>query len=230
MLIGFIIIYLIMSIIFMYANYYDIVLMRNILKGICGLMFIIIPFLATTKNKKIRKTKYFKTMIIAFILAALGDILPDIDNSQFGILFIVGMGLFALTHVMFSVSFLKHIKINKITIISLIALFVPTLAMLNLFNLINAGDLTLVINIYAFIISIMISLSITLFTKKQLDKNFRIKTLLGIILFAISDLILVFALFGNNPTKELLLTNNFVYYIAQLVIGLSFYKTKTTYK
>ena len=131
---------------------------------------------------------------------------------------------------MFSVSFLKHIKINKITIISLIALFVPTLAMLNLFNLINAGDLTLVINIYAFIISIMISLSITLFTKKQLDKNFRIKTLLGIILFAISDLILVFALFGNNPTKELLLTNNFVYYIAQLVIGLSFYKTKTTYK
>lgn len=230
MLIGFIIIYLIMSIIFMYANYYDIVLMRNILKGICGLMFIIIPFLATTKNKKIRKTKYFKTMIIAFILAALGDILLDIDNSQFGILFIVGMGLFALTHVMFSVSFLKHIKINKITIISLIALFVPTLAMLNLFNLINAGDLTLVINIYAFIISIMISLSITLFTKKQLDKNFRIKTLLGIILFAISDLILVFALFGNNPTKELLLTNNFVYYIAQLVIGLSFYKTKTTYK
>ena len=230
MLIGFIIIYLIMSIIFMYANYYDIVLMRNILKGICGLMFIIIPFLATTKNKKIRKTKYFKTMIIAFILAALGDILLDIDNSQFGILFIVGMGLFALTHVMFSVSFLKHIKKNKITIISLIALFVPTLAMLNLFNLINAGDLTLVINIYAFIISIMISLSITLFTKKQLDKNFRIKTLLGIILFAISDLILVFALFGNNPTKELLLTNNFVYYIAQLVIGLSFYKTKTTYK
>lgn len=230
MLIGFIIIYLIMSIIFMYANYYDIVLMRNILKGICGLMFIIIPFLATTKNKKIRKTKYFKTMIIAFILAALGDILLDIDNSQFGILFIVGMGLFALTHVMFSVSFLKHIKINKITIISLIALFVPTLAMLNLFNLINAGDLTLVINIYAFIISIMISLSITLFTKKQLDKNFRIKTLLGIILFAISYLILVFALFGNNPTKELLLTNNFVYYIAQLVIGLSFYKTKTTYK
>lgn len=152
MLIGFIIIYLIMSIIFMYANYYDIVLMRNILKGICGLMFIIIPFLATTKNKKIRKTKYFKTMIIAFILAALGDILLDIDNSQFGILFIVGMGLFALTHVMFSVSFLKHIKINKITIISLIALFVPTLAMLNLFNLINAGDLTLIINIYAFII------------------------------------------------------------------------------
>lgn len=230
MLIGFIIIYLIMSIIFMYANYYDIVLMRNILKGICGLMFIIIPFLATTKNIKIRKTKYFKTMIIAFILAALGDILLDIDNSQFGILFIVGMGLFALTHVMFSISFLKHIKINKITIISLIALFIPTLAMLNLFNLINAGDLTLVINIYAFIISIMISLSITLFTKKQLDKNFRIKTLLGIILFAISDLILVFALFGNNPTKELLLTNNFVYYIAQLVIGLSFYKTKTTYK
>ena len=55
MLIGFIILYLIMSIIFMYANYYDIVLMRNILKGICGIMFVINPFLATTKNKKSEK-------------------------------------------------------------------------------------------------------------------------------------------------------------------------------
>ena len=169
-------------------------------------------------------------MIIAFLLAALGDILLDVDNSQFGILFIVGMGLFALTHVMFSISFLKHIKINKITIISLLTLFIPILAILNLFNLIDAKDLTQVINIYAFINSIMISLSITLFAKKQLDKNFRIKTLLGILLFGISDLILVFVLFGNNPTKKLLLTNNFVYYIAQLVIGLSFYKTKYTYK
>ena len=112
-------------------------------------------------------------MIIAFLLAALGDILLDVDNSQFGILFIVGMGLFALTHVMFSISFLKHIKINKITIISLLTLFIPIFAILNLFNLIDAKDLTLVINIYAFIISIMVSLSVTLFTKKQLNKYFR---------------------------------------------------------
>ena len=116
------------------------------------------------------------------------------------------------------------------TIISLLLIFIPALIILNLLNLINTGDLTIIINIYAFIISIMVSLSITLYTKKQLNKKFRNNTLLGVILFAISDLILVFALFGNNPTKELLLTNNFVYYIAQLLIGISFYKTKYTYK
>ena len=62
--------------------------------------------------------------------------------------------------------------------------------------------------------------------KIRTTKYFKNTTLTGIILFAISDLILVFALFGNNPTKELLLTNNFVYYIAQLTLGLSFYKMK----
>lgn len=230
MLIGFIILYLIMTIIFMYANYFDIVLMRNILKGICGIMFIIIPFIATKTHKKIRTTKYFKTMITGFTLAAVGDLLLDIDNSKFSILFILGMAFFALTHVMFSLSFLKHIKFNKTTLISLLLIFIPAFIILNTLNLINAGNLTLVINIYAFIISIMVSLSITLYTKKQLNKKFRNNTLLGVILFAISDLILVFALFGNNPTKELLLTNNFVYYIAQLLIGISFYKTKYTYK
>lgn len=230
MLIGFIILYLVTTIIFMYANYFDLVLMRNILKGICGIMFIIIPFIATKENKKIRTTRYFKTMIAGFTLAAIGDLLLDIDNSNFSILFILGMVFFALTHVMFSISFLKHIKFNKTTIISLLLIFIPALIILNLLNLINAGDLTIIINIYAFIISIMTSLSITLYTKKQLNKHFRNSTLFGVILFAASDLILVFALFGNNPTKELLLTNNFIYYIAQLIIGISFYKTKYTYK
>lgn len=86
------------------------------------------------------------------------------------------------------------------------------------------------INIYAFIISVMVSLSVTLFTKKQLNNYFKNTTLIGIILFAISDLILVFALFGNNPTKQLILTNNLIYYLAQLILGLSFYKIKHTYK
>lgn len=230
MLIGFIILYLIMTFVFMYTNYYDLIIMRSILKGICGLMFVIIPFLATKQNKKIRKTKYFKTMISGLSLAAIGDLLLDIDNSKFGILFIIGMAFFALTHVMFSISFLKHTKFNKTTIITLLLLFIPVVIILNFLNLINAGDLTLVVNIYAFIISIMVSLSVTLFTKKQLNKYFRNTTLTGVILFALSDLILVFALFGNNPTKELLLTNNLVYYIAQLVIGLTFYKIKPTYK
>jgi uncharacterized membrane protein YhhN len=214
----------------MYTNYNDLILMRSILKGICGLMFVIIPFLTTKQNKKIRTTKYFKTMISGLTLAAVGDLLLDIDNLQFGILFVIGMAFFALTHVMFSLAFLKHIKFNKTTITTLILLLIPVITIINFLNLINAGDLTLVINIYAFIISIMVSLSVTLFTKKQLNKYFRNTTLTGVILFAISDLILVFALFGNNPTKELLLTNNFVYYIAQLTLGLSFYKMKHTYK
>lgn len=76
-------------------------------------MFVIFPFIATKQNKKIKTTKYFKIIIIAFMLAALRNIILDIDNSQFEILFIIGMGCFALTHVMFSISFLKHIKFNK---------------------------------------------------------------------------------------------------------------------
>jgi hypothetical protein len=214
---------------FMYANYFDLVLMRSIFKALCGIMFVLVPFLITKKNK-IRSTSYFKTMIVGLIFALLGDVLLDIDNSNFGILFILGMLFFALTHVAFSVGFFKHIKFNKITFISLLCLLVPTLLLLNCFGLINAGDLTLVINVYVFIISTMVSLAITLFANKNLNKRFRAITLLGVVLFAISDLILVFALFGNNPSKLLLLSNNLIYYIAQLFVGLSFYKIKKSYK
>lgn len=229
MIIGFMIVYFAMVIAFMYANYFDLVVMRSILKALCGIAFVLLPFLITKKNK-VRQTKYFKTMISGFVLAALGDVLLDLDNSKFGILFIVGMLFFALTHVMLSVSFLKHIKFSKVTFISLLCIFIPTILVLNCFDLINAGPLTLVINVYALIISLMVSLAITLFCKKGLSKSFKLTTLIGVLLFAASDLILVFALFGNNPTKELLLTNNFVYYVAQLVIGLSFYKVKSSYK
>ena len=230
MLAIFIILYFIMVGLFMYANYFDLVIMRSIMKAICGIMFVVFPILLCKSNKKVRDTKYFKTMMSGFILAAVGDVLLDLDNSNFGMLFIVGMLFFALTHVMFSISFLKHIKFNKTTLISLISIFVPTVLLLNCFGLINAGDLTLVINVYALIISVMVSFAITLCFKKSLNDKFRFITLFGVILFAISDLILVFALFGNNPTKWLLLSNNLVYYIAQLVIGFSFYKVKASYK
>ena len=230
MIIGFILVYFVIVALFMYANYYDLVLMRGVLKALCGIMFVLIPVLVSKDNKKIRSTKYFKTMMVGLILACVGDVFLDIDNSNFSILFVLGMLFFALTHVMFSVSFLKHIKFNKITFISLLCVLCPTLLLLNFFNLINAGDLTLVINIYALIISVMVSFAITLFTKKELNKYFKNATLLGVILFALSDLILVFALFGNNPTKGLLLTNNLIYYIAQLIIGISFYKVKANYK
>ena len=109
--------------------------MRSILKGICGLMFVIIPFLATKQNKKIRTTKYFKTMISGLTLAAVGDLLLDIDNSQFGILFVIGMAFFALTHVMFSLAFLKHIKFNKTTITTLILLLIPVITIINFLKL-----------------------------------------------------------------------------------------------
>ena len=229
MLVIFVLLYFIMVSLFMYANYFDLVIMRGIFKALCGIIFVLVPFIVTKKNK-VRSTPYFKTMVVGFVLALLGDVLLDVDNSNFSILFILGMLFFALTHVAFSVGFLKHVKFNKVTFISLISLFVPTLLLLNCFGLINAGDLTLIINVYAFIISAMVSLAITMFTKKDINKYLRYMNLFGVILFAISDLILVFALFGNSPSKFLLLSNNLVYYIAQLFIGLSFYKVKKSYK
>lgn len=226
----FILLYFIFVGLFMYANYFDLIIIRSIFKALCGIMIVFIPFLFSKANKKIRTTSYFKIMVVGFIFALLGDVLLDVDNSSFGILFILGMLLFALTHVAFSFGFLKHVKFNKTTFISLICLFLPTLLLLNCFGLINAGSLTLVNNIYAFIVSIMVSLAITLFTKKGLNKHLKYMNLFGVILFAISDLILVFALFGNSPSKWLLLSNNLIYYIAQLFIGLSFYKVNASYK
>lgn len=224
----FVILYLLLTFAFMYFNYNDMFTLRTCFKTICSLMFVIAPFLITKDNKKIRQTKYFKTMLLGLIFAFIGDVLLDLDKTL-GILFVLGMVGFVLTHIMYSLSFKKHIKINKTTFITFLLLVVPTAYIINFSKLINCGDLTIVINIYAVIISFMVGLATTLFKKKELDKNFRTRTLVGVILFAVSDLILLFSLFGNLP-KIWLPINNLVYYVAQLIICYSFYKTKHTYK
>lgn len=224
----FVILYLLLTFAFMYFNYNDMFTLRTCFKTICSLMFVIAPFLITKDNKKIRQTKYFKTMLVGLIFAFIGDVLLDLDKTL-GILFVLGMVGFVLTHIMYSISFKKHVKINKTTFITFLLLVVPTAYIINFSKLINCGDLTIVINIYAVIISFMVGLATTLFKKKELDKNFRTRTLVGVILFAISDLILLFSLFGNLP-KIWLPINNLVYYVAQLIICYSFYKTKHTYK
>lgn len=228
MLLLFVILYLLFTFAFMYCNYNDLFTLRTCLKTICSLMFVIAPFLITKDNKKIRQTKYFKSMLLGLIFAFIGDVLLDLDKTL-GILFVLGMVGFVLTHIMYSISFKKHVKINKTTFITFLLLVVPTAYIINFSKLINCGDLTIVINIYAVIISFMVGLATTLFKKKELNKNFRTRTLVGVILFAISDLILLFSLFGNLP-KIWLPINNLVYYVAQLIICYSFYKTKHTYK
>lgn len=225
----FVIIYLLFTFAFMYCNYNDLITLRICLKAICSFMFVLAPFLITRDNPKIKKTKYFKTLLLGLIFAFSGDVLLDLDNSKLGILFVLGMIGFVLTHIMYSISFKKYVKITKTTYITFLLLIIPTAYLINFSQLINCGDLTIVINIYAFIISFMVGLAATLYKKKELNKKFRIRTLVGVILFAISDLILLFSLFGNT-SKILLPINNIVYYVAQMVICFSFYKIKHTYK
>lgn len=229
MILMFIILYLLLTFSFMYCNYFEIVILRMCLKAVCSFMFVLAPFLFTKNNKSIRKTKYFKTLLLGLFFAFLGDVLLDIDNSKLGILFILGMLGFALTHIMYSISFKKHTKFNKITLISFISLLLPTLYIINFSKLINCGDLILVINLYAVIISLMVSLAITIYKNTTLNKLFRKRTLTGVVLFMISDLILLFSLFGNT-SRLLLPLNNLIYYIAQLIIAFSFYKIKNSYK
>lgn len=224
----FVILYLLLTFAFMYFNYNDIFTLRTCFKTICSLMFVIAPFLITKDNKKIRQTKYFKTMLVGLIFAFIGDVLLDLDKTL-GILFVLGMLFFALTHVMYSLSFKQHVKFNKTTLISFLVLIIPTAYIINFSNLIDCGDLIVVINIYAVIISLMLGLAVTVYKKKELNKNFKTRNLLGVILFAVSDLILLFSLFGNTP-KILLPINNLIYYVAQLIICYSFYKTKHTFK
>ena len=117
----FVILYLLLTFAFMYFNYNDMFTLRTCFKTICSLMFVIAPFLITKGNKKIRQTKYFKTMLVGLIFAFIGDVLLDLDKTL-GILFVLGMVGFVLTHIMYSISFKKHVKINKTTFITFLLL------------------------------------------------------------------------------------------------------------
>ena len=187
------------------------------LKGITSAIFVAIALVNLYLVKKEGETiggRFKLFMCIGLGVCFLADILLNIW-------FIIGALVFAIGHVFY---FLAYNELEKTTLKDLffaLGIAIPSVLVLMLYPFDYQG-LFVVIVFYALIISCMVGKAISLMFYGSGTRFSRIIIMLGSVLFFVSDLALLFHIFGNGGViadNICLLT----YYPAQGLLALSVY-------
>lgn len=181
-----------------------------VLTGICGYL------------QKKSNGQFSKTMLTAFFGSMAGDILLALDQNQ-GIFFILGVVSFAFAHILFSFAFCRLSPITKKDYAVTAVVFVCLLLLLFLGNFNFQGLLPVLIG-YAAIISFMMVKSLSLFNCKKIKNSAAVLILSGGVLFLLSDIVLLFWLFGIGIPKEVQSVNWVLYYLAEGCLAASLSK------
>ncbi len=156
-------------------------------------------------------------MMIGLIFAMLGDILlipPE--------LFIVGAGLFAVGHIFFFVAYMQLARLNWRDLVIAAAIFLISLLVILLYDFHFEGIMQIVVIVYALIISLMLGKSISNLWRKDVSRLAKWLIFVGSLMFFLSDLFLLFNVFGGLGIIFDMLCLAF-YYPAEVLLASSIY-------
>ena len=182
-----------------------------LLKSTASLFFVLAAFCGYIRCKENRV--FSRLILIAVICCMAGDVFLAFDNSV--ILFVFGVISFAAGHVLFSIAFCQISPVKKADVIATIVLLIFFLLLIPLGNFDFKGLFPILI-LYAAIISFMVIKALSLWPYRNYNP-FKIKLLMcGGFLFLVSDLVLLFWLFGIDTAKEVQSLNWVLYYSSQV--------------
>ena len=203
------------------------------LKALASFFFVLTGFFAMKERKS--GSAYSRIIMAGLVSGMIGDVFMDLANLPDGDLyFIIGLVIFALGHVFYLIAFFKKTSFRWLNLVpTLIAvpavLFcVPATGMFEF----SPPLLFYAVIIYVFVLSFMMGKSFS-FTEFRENPGFVRLTMIGAILFALSDLILFFTLFftpisrlPKDTTTQFVLhvLNLLIYYAGQGLIALSLKK------
>ena len=175
-----------------------------------GIVNLVYVFCNKEEFKANSNFKYF--MIIGLFFAMLGDILL-IDY------FIIGAALFAVGHVWYFCAYTTIGKVNMKDFLCSLAIFIVCIAIILFVPIFEYNGMLWVILIYAFVISIMLGKSVAnyFFNAKNVTS---LIIMIGSIMFFLSDMMLLFNVFGGVGEWADILCLLF-YYPAQYLLAIS---------
>lgn len=184
-----------------------------LLKTAASLCFVLTGACGWRLQKEKVGKKFSHTMLAALACSMAGDVALALDKGQ-GILFILGVVCFAAAHILFSITFCSMSAATKKDIAKTAALFFALLLLLILGTFDFQGLLPALL-CYAAVISFMTVKALSLKKCRQLGKKASALIMSGGVLFLLSDIILLFWLFGVGTPKEAQSVNWILYYLAQ---------------
>lgn len=156
--------------------------------------------------------KFSRLMLAAFILCMAGDVFLALDSN--GIIFVLGVASFAAAHVLFAFAFRRVCSVTKTDFVVAAAVFAVSVLLLCVGDFDFQGLFPVLIG-YAAVISFMVAKALSLWRCRQEQKQGTILIMTGGVLFLLSDVLLLFWLFGVGVAKEVQVVNWVFYYLAQ---------------
>lgn len=197
------------GLIYVFQN--DYAILHIVLKTIASLFFVLTGLWGYIKSRENRR--FTCTMLIALICSMVGDVCLAIEKNQ-GIIFVIGVTSFAAAHVLYSVSFCRVCRVRKKDIIAVVALFAGCAALLFVGNFDFQGLLPVLLG-YAAVISFMTVKALSLYSCRKGRERAVWLIMVGSVLFLLSDITLLFWLFGIGVPKEVQSVTWVMYYLAQ---------------
>lgn len=181
------------------------------LKTAASLFFVLTGLCGLIKSKENRR--FTRLMLIALICSMAGDVFLALDKNQ-GILFILGVASFAAAHVLYSIAFCRTCRVIKKDIFAAVGLLAGLIVLLCVGNFDFQGLLPVLLG-YAAVISFMTVKALSLYRCRAGRERAVGFLMAGGTLFLISDMVLLFWLFGIDVPKEVQSVNWVLYYLAQ---------------
>ncbi len=182
-----------------------------LLKSLTSILFVLAGLCGYIKRKENRKIS--KTMMAALVCSLAGDVFLALDKEQ-GIFFVLGVVSFALAHVMFSVSFCRVSAVKKADFAGTFLIFAAEMVILLTGDFAFQGMFPVLAG-YAAVISFMTTKALSLWRCRHGRERMAYMVMAGGVLFLLSDILLLFWLFGNGTPKEIQSVNWLFYYLAQ---------------
>lgn len=198
-----------------------------IIKSICSLLFIALAAYSFSQNGY---HKFSIAAIIALVFGMIGDIALELKcvykNNDHKYTYI-GFVAFALGHVAYITGLFLELYNDQVVLYFLLpvvfAILVALICVLIEKPLkLNYGEYRLIVFLYALALFFDLGISFSFAIMTSFKYIPLILIFVGMSLFALSDLILNITYFGEGHEKPIdLVSNTFIYYIAQNLIALS---------
>ena len=189
-----------------------------LLKGLASLCFVLIGFINSNGSS------LANLIVIGLLFGFIADILLNLRHvfkEKGKLVFLVGILVFLIGHIIYLIAIIPYNQNLLLCII--ISIVLTALLMMWIFTKITAEKAFKIFGIVyigAIVLLNVVAIS-NMISNTPLNPSFTRIFALGAFLFLISDIVLILNTFGSKSTFSLRITNIGLYYIGQLLIGIS---------
>lgn len=182
-----------------------------LLKILAGLLYVMAGGWGLFHSRSDKK--FSQPIFLALLCSMAGDVLLALEHKQ-GLIFVLGVVCFSAAHVLFSLAFCRASAVTWIDVAGTLAVFGGLLSLLLLGDFSYHGLLPVLIG-YAAVISFMAVKALSLWRCRREWGRAAVLVMCGGVLFLLSDIVLLFWMFGKGMPREVQYANLLLYYLAQ---------------